>query len=342
MTAPRREEMPTTLAQRVARALLSAGYVTGSVQLSPMAGGHSGKTYLAEFSGSDMHNAVVKVAHDGVRAIGNQDMGRQAWILKKIRQSLDIPVPNVLAIDRGRPPESPQLFVMEFVDGEALEPLLSEESHLPPGVVLTARACNAARMLASMHAHEPPVCETAPTLSLSGELQKWQSRLERTAPEWLINPARESASLLKNTTPATVPARLNHGDWRLGNILFEGSAVKAVLDWEIWSVSDPRLDLGWLLLSMDDSHPRAIHAGRDIGIPNRRQVIEEYISAGNASAADIEWFVAFARYKQAVASWLLAYRLHKTGAIDRHRNAITSTLPELLRGVSVELSDGVA
>ena len=42
-----------------------------------------------------------------------------------------------------------------------------------------------------------------------------------------------------------------HGDYRLGNILCEGDEPTGIIDWEIWSVTDPRIDLGWLLLFCD-------------------------------------------------------------------------------------------
>jgi hypothetical protein len=35
---------------------------------------------------------------------------------------------------------------------------------------------------------------------------------------------------------------IDHGDDRLGHTLRRGGRVEAVIDWEIWSVGDPRVD----------------------------------------------------------------------------------------------------
>ena len=42
-----------------------------------------------------------------------------------------------------------------------------------------------------------------------------------------------------------------HGDFRLGNLLAVGPEVTAVIDWEIWTVGDPRVDTGWFLTNAD-------------------------------------------------------------------------------------------
>ena len=40
-----------------------------------------------------------------------------------------------------------------------------------------------------------------------------------------------------------------HGDYHLANLMFafDGPRVAAIVDWEMCTVGDPLLDLGWLL-----------------------------------------------------------------------------------------------
>ncbi len=48
-----------------------------------------------------------------------------------------------------------------------------------------------------------------------------------------------------------------HGDFRLGNLLAHGTEIKAIIDWEIWTVGDPRVDVGWFLINADpDTYAR--------------------------------------------------------------------------------------
>ena len=48
-----------------------------------------------------------------------------------------------------------------------------------------------------------------------------------------------------------VPPAILHGDYRIGNMQFDGERLAAIIDWEIWSLGDPRNDLAWLLTWLD-------------------------------------------------------------------------------------------
>ena len=50
---------------------------------------------------------------------------------------------------------------------------------------------------------------------------------------------------LEDNCPPQVEPVLNHGDYRMGNLLVEGSALTGVLDWEIAHVGDPHEDLAF-------------------------------------------------------------------------------------------------
>lgn len=46
--------------------------------------------------------------------------------------------------------------------------------------------------------------------------------------------------------PAASATTLVHGDYRTGNLVYEGDRIAAVLDWEFACLGDPVLDLGWV------------------------------------------------------------------------------------------------
>ena len=50
---------------------------------------------------------------------------------------------------------------------------------------------------------------------------------------------------LEQNLPALVPPRLVHGDFRLGNLLVDGSRLTGVLDWELAHLGDPLEDLAF-------------------------------------------------------------------------------------------------
>ena len=51
---------------------------------------------------------------------------------------------------------------------------------------------------------------------------------------------------LDRNAPAQHELVLSHGDFRIGNILFNGSSLSGILDWEFASWGEPLEDIGWL------------------------------------------------------------------------------------------------
>lgn len=55
---------------------------------------------------------------------------------------------------------------------------------------------------------------------------------------------------LKTHTPAAERISLVHGDYRLGNFLFEDERITALLDWEMAHLGDPAEDIAWAYRSL--------------------------------------------------------------------------------------------
>jgi aminoglycoside phosphotransferase (APT) family kinase protein len=70
-----------------------------------------------------------------------------------------------------------------------------------------------------------------------------------------------------------------HGDYRVGNVIFDATGVRAVLDWELAHVGDPVEDLGWLCV-------RAWRFGNDAlpvgGVGTREALVRAYEEVGGA------------------------------------------------------------
>lgn len=133
--------------------------------------------------------------------------------------------------------------------------------------------------------------------------------------------------------PPPVPAAVCHGDFRLGNMLCNGPEIRAVIDWEIWSRTDPRLDLAWMLWITDAAHPSAV--GPVPGMPSRAELVSAYRDAGGRAVPPVEltWFHAMTCYKQAATVALLA----KHG---RRRGDGTAPTFERLAPVMIERAAG--
>jgi aminoglycoside phosphotransferase (APT) family kinase protein len=100
-----------------------------------------------------------------------------------------------------------------------------------------------------------------------------------------------------------------------------------VIDWEIWSVGDPRLDLAWFCMMMDRGHP-GVTIDR-ANLPTQNDMVGWYQETSGAAVADLPWFLALASYKQSATSALIsknALKRNQFGAADRRRVDLAGAL----------------
>jgi aminoglycoside phosphotransferase (APT) family kinase protein len=312
----------SALAQRVASALRARWPQVTVSRLERLQGGASGLTYRAVLSCAPVTEVVVKMAPPGLAPVRNRDVLRQARLLTALRPHADVRVPAVYACDRGDPPGCPPLFVMSFEHGASDEPLHSAGD--VPSADVRARGLRAATMLAALHRIPVPGLDE-PAVSARHEVERWARALETVPAHLRVGAPETIAGLLSALPPEREPA-VCHGDWRLGNMLCVGAEIVAVIDWEIWSVGDPRADLAWFLLMCDPSHPGAI-AGTEAGLPPVSELVLAYAAAVGGSVPGLSWFRALAAFKQAATTALLAKHAAQR---DLPMEKVTARLAELL------------
>ncbi|MBC2639947.1 MULTISPECIES: phosphotransferase family protein [unclassified Rhodococcus (in: high G+C Gram-positive bacteria)] len=309
-----------TLDDRVARRLREQNPGLDVGPLEPLLGGHSGLTYKVRTGDGDL---VVKAVPEGQRPIGRHDMLRQARIMDTLRTT-EVPVPRIVAVDES----GPAWFAMECVAGESLEPVLDTPPVEP--AVAAARMRRAAAVLPLLHA--VPV-DTIPAagdpLSPGAELARWQRTLDAVPPE-LVGGGDELLRLLAADLPEALSPTLVHGDYRLGNILAQDTEPAALIDWEIWSLGDPRVELGWFLVFADGANFPGV--GRVVpGLPSEDELIALYTGDG-PELRDMNWFNALGRLKMAA---IMGHNLrrHREGRHhDPDQERLPDTISQLIRG----------
>jgi aminoglycoside phosphotransferase (APT) family kinase protein len=103
---------------------------------------------------------------------------------------------------------------------------------------------------------------------------------------------------LRERLPTPARRALVHGDYRIGNVVFDAGGARAILDWELVHVGDPVEDLGWLCT-------RAWRFGSDLpvgGIGSREELLAAYERAGGAKvdAEHLRFWEAFGSFKLAL------------------------------------------
>ena len=295
-----------------------------------LTGGSSSLTFTARVEGGSalVDRIVLKVAPPGLEPVRNRDVARQARLMRALAGVPDVRVPTVYFEDDGNPPEVPPFHAMNVVPGECLEPLLETPS---PEIMawVPERAFAAARMLAALHRVDPVAAGLGAEkrTSLEDEIKRWTRAFE-TVDERMSARSEEAEALLFATMPPALPDAICHGDYRLGNMLCDRGEVAALIDWEIWSRSDPRLDLAWFLFFTEEAeHPMAMNHG-PTGMPTAAALLDAYVAESGVEPAHLDWFHALIRYKEAAATSLLIKRWLKSADDESATGAWTTTIPK--------------
>jgi aminoglycoside phosphotransferase (APT) family kinase protein len=323
-----------TLSERLERSLEADHPFTRVRSLDPLPGGISSETFAAQLDGPGAPAAriVVKVAPAGLPAKGSRDVLRQARVMRCLAAADHVRVPTVLFEDDAGPP----FFAMPFVEGDSYEPKLEAVADPPRPEVVADRAVAAAAMLAALAAVERPVVDpdgSERVLTPAAELARWRRLFETCRPEHRAG-AEELHERLAASAPAPAPrVSLQHGDYRLANLLCVGGRVEAVIDWELWSLGDFRFDLAWLLMHTEPRHrlsgpPDAANRRAESGMPTAAELLDAYLEAGGEEPDSQAWFSACCHYKSAAAIAALAKR--PDGGGERVKVAV-QTLPALIR-----------
>ena len=329
---------PALLADRVAVALAREHGDCGVRSIERMSGGASSVTFRARLARSvDGYDVVVvKVAPPGLPPTRNRDVLRQARLIRHLDEHNVAPVPRILATHAGEPPDVPPLFVMGFIDGEAWEPHDGATAHAS-SKLLARRSRIAMDALAALHASKPPAGEHSYGAGLLDEVERW-TRAFATVDTVDAAAATWSRDLLVDAVPEPLGPVLLHGDYRLGNLMFVEDRLVAMIDWEIWSVGDPRTDLAWFLLHNDIDHP-----GHDLAasveLPTPAELVAQYATASGRRLPAMEWFAALVRYKQAATAALIHKHNRKAENPSERLEALGAWVPVLLAQAAACLTD---
>jgi aminoglycoside phosphotransferase (APT) family kinase protein len=153
------------------------------------------------------------------------------------------PVPHVLVADNSAAALGNPFLICEEVEGETIARRIDRQLEKAGGQ--TARSellSQCAQALAAIHRADAD----DPELATQDQLAEWRSRLDAmgdttAAFEWAFR-------WLAANRPAPSPPHLVHGDYRMGNLIVDGSDLAAVLDWELVHVGEVYEDLAWFCI----------------------------------------------------------------------------------------------
>lgn len=110
---------------------------------------------------------------------------------------------------------------------------------------------------------------------------------------------------LRTHRPLDFIPGLMHGDYQFANVMYRHGAparLAAIVDWEMGTVGDPKLDLGWMVQSWpeDTDAPSAMSYVDMRGMPTRAEVVNHYAQVSGRQVDDLEYYLVLAKWKLAI------------------------------------------
>ncbi|MDX9789108.1 MAG: phosphotransferase family protein [Desulfobacterales bacterium] len=210
---------------------------------------------------------VIRAEPKGGGLVEPYDVRIQYWILKSL-QGTPIPVPKVYWLETDLNVIGSPFFIMDMVEGEIPEPwAFFKHPYYRDSVKREQIGKKMVEVLAHIHnvdwkalglgEHmEVPAEGKGAALS---EIEKWWKIIKefRVEPEPIL---ADTYMWLKENMPNTKKLTLVHGDYRLGNFIWNDDRISAVLDWEMAHIGDPMCDLGWFFMKhWTSGKPGEIH-----------------------------------------------------------------------------------
>jgi len=147
---------------------------------------------------------------------------------------------------------------------------------------------------------------------LERQVPRWQGELDSYSqiegyPGPQIPGVDEVGAWLDANRPSSWRPGIMHGDYHLANVMFapDSPRLAAIVDWEMCTIGDPLLDLGWLLAtwpeptSPDDAMASVVTGaiGGSGGLPRRAELVAYYAEHSDRDVSAITWYTVLACFK---------------------------------------------
>lgn len=245
-----------------------------------------------------------------LRAASNEVLRREARVLAALAGT-DVPHPRFVA---ACPDESvlggAVFYLMEPVHGFnpsiGLPPL-----HAGDAAIRHAMGLEAADAIARLGRVDHMAVGLAdfgrPEGFLERQVGRWMHELESYAkhegyPGPEIPGLEAVAAWLERNRPAVWTPGIMHGDYHLANVMYayDGPRLAAIVDWEMCTIGDPLLDLGWLLATWpgpDGLGSPAAPLAAAGGLPAPEELIARYAAGSTRDLSAITWYAVLACFK---------------------------------------------
>lgn len=258
----------------------------------------------------------------------NYNLRMQHDVMAAVGAASEVPIPPLVGIEESDDAIGSPFLLMEHVDGR-----IPEDN---PPYVFTGWLYDAApaerrgvqdatiELLAKIHAipwsRFPRLAPSGPD-PLRAHVDKTRAYYEWTRrTDGLRIPVLDNAfEWLEANWPSQPGAPvLSWGDSRPGNVIYDGTTPKAVLDWEMAALGPREIDLAWLIFIHRFFQDLAEAASLP-GLPDllcRDDVVEKYRELTGHQVRDLDWYLVYAALRHGVVMSQIWRRMIHFGEVE--------------------------
>jgi len=244
------------------------------------------------------HRLVTRIAPSGYTVFPDDTFDLQYDIMRALGEH-DVPMADVHWFEHATEWFGQPFWIMSRIDGDiaADAPPYASAGFLFDASLEDRERAWWAGIDAMASIHNLPVEQLAipglptpddPVGALLDHLERFLGWAEDDRPLDVARRALEQLRASAPPAPLEGPA-LCWGDARFSNLIFRDFAVAAVLDWEMASIGDPLLDVGWWLFA-DDALTTGSGCTRLPGFPGREETAARWSGLTGRSADALDWY----------------------------------------------------
>ena len=277
------------------------------LDVANLAGGT--QNILVRFRREDTHY-VLRRPPVHLRAGSNETMRREARVLAGLAQT-DVPHARLIAACGQEDVLGVSFYLMEPVEG--FNPTTGlPDYHAASETVRRRMGFALVEGIAALGALDYRELGLEgfgrPDNYLERQVSRWRAQLDgyEKFSEWpgasALGDVDKVAQWLENNRPASFKPGILHGDYHLANVMYcpDSAELAAIVDWELSTIGDPLLDLGWLMATWPDE--ARIASGQAAvtpwqGFPTCDELVAHYAARTERDMTHIEWYGVLACYK---------------------------------------------
>lgn len=283
----------------------------GPLGFDILAGGATNAVFRIDRGGKSM---VLRRPPARLRPDSEKIMVREARVLGALNGT-DVPAPRFHALCEDRDVLGAAFYVMEMVDGW----LYTDKNRARPAPY--DQAGEARRGLAFELAGGIAKLSTIdykavgldgfgkPDGFLERQVGRWKHQLEsyRTLENYELRPLPDYdyvTDWLSANVPSSYRIGIIHGDYGFANALFDRGPIPklaAMIDWELSTIGDPLLDLGWISFGLNSRDGAIAPSGYidPSDFPYREEVVEHYEAVSGRKVEHLTYYMVLAQFKLA-------------------------------------------